>query len=397
MNCKLLPIVLAGLALSFFSNAVRAQGEEAKASVLQPAAPAAPAGPAVGSPAMAPNGGNSWFPVVEQDLGTHFNHDTAVGRFPFKNPNKKAIEWRTLIGSCQCSKALITVGDRRYRFTNKPQANTILRVTQAADGEHEERVSQIEVGPEEAGEIEVHMELGGVAGSRQATLDIHTTDEQLPMCKLKWHAVGAQVFVVSPQDVNLNQMVWNEKREFTVTVTSPLQRDFNITGYENADTDFAVTYEKALSEGMATWTIKGTYGPHSADVVGGGVLKFNTDIQGQPALTVRVSASIQGPLEVKPGSFLTLGMIHRGTGRTERVTFEPNDGTDLDATEIRFERLTMDAKFVTFHKSKDGNKLIVELEVSKDAPTGLLRGDLVVELNHPAIKEKKILFNGFVR
>lgn len=389
MNCKLLSLLLAVQAAIAVPSALLAQ--EVKAPEKQAGEPGKlEAG-------VQPKGGNSWFPVTEQDLGTHYNHDTVVGRFPFKNPGKAPVVWKTLIGSCQCSKAVITVGERRYRFSSKPVANTILRVTQAADGEHEEKVSQIEVGAEESGEVEVHMELGGVAGARQATLDIHTTDEQAPQMKLKWHAVGAQVFVVSPQDVNLNQMVWNEKREFTVTIQSPLQRDFNITGYENADPDFTVTYEKSLNEGTATWTVKGTYAPHSADVVGGGVLKFNTDISGQQAVTVRVSATIQGPLEVKPGTFLTLGMIRRGQVRTERVTFEPNDGTDLDATEIRIEKLTMDPKFVTTRKSKDGTKLVVEIEVSKDAPGGLLRGDLVVELNHPAIKSKKILFNGFVR
>jgi hypothetical protein len=114
-------------------------------------------------------------------------------------------------------------------------------------------------------------------------------------------------------------------------------------------------------------------------------------------ITVRISAAILGPLEVKPGTFLTLGMIRKGQKRVEKVTFEPNDDSDLDATSIRLENLTMDPKFVTATKSKDGKKLIVELEISSDAPTGLLRGDLVVDLNHPAVPSRKILFNGFVR
>ena len=42
------------------------------------------------------------------------------------------------------------------------------------------------------------MELGGVAGVRQATLDIHTTDPQVPMIKLKWSAIGANVLIISP-------------------------------------------------------------------------------------------------------------------------------------------------------------------------------------------------------
>jgi hypothetical protein len=382
MNCKLLPVVLAVMAVSALPAAGRAQDATATPEK---------------APQPVPQGGaKAWFEVTEQNLGTHFNHDTAIGHFPFKNPRAQPVAWKNLLGSCQCSKATITVGGKTFHFVTKPQPRITL-ITRSGDRETEDEVKQIDVASGETGEVEVQMDLGGVAGERQATLDIHTTDELTPQMRLTWRATGAQVFTISPADVNLNQMVWNEKRDFTVTVQSPLQRDFNITGYENTDKDFTVTYDKALSDGVATWTIHGNYAPHSADVVGGGVLKFTTDIQGQPALTVRVSAAIQGPLEVKPGAFMSLGLIRRGSVRTERVVFEPNDGTDLDAADIRLERLTMDPKFVTTHKSKDGKKLIVELEVSKDAPAGLLRGDLVVDLNHPAVKSKKILFNGFVR
>jgi hypothetical protein len=248
------------------------------------------------------------------------------------------------------------------------------------------------------GEIEVQMELGGVPGPRQATLDVHTTDPLLPMIKLKWSATGAQVFVTTPQEINLNQMVWNEKRDFTVTVQSPVQPDFDIVGHDESIKDFSIRYEKAKNDqGVATWTIYGTYQPSSADALGGGLLKFYTNVPGQTQISVRVSAAILGPLELKPGTFLTLGRIKQGTKRIEKVFFEPNDNTDIDATSIKIENLTMDSKFVTTRKVKDGKKLIVELEILDTAPAGLLRGDLVVELNHPAVPNKRILFNGFIR
>ena len=184
-----------------------------------------------------------------------------------------------------------------------------------------------------------------------------------------------------------------------MTVQSPLQPDFTITGYDQAAAkDFTVAYEKAMSaEGVATWTIRGTYQPSSSEGVGGGILRFYTDVSGQPQIQVRVNAAILGPLEVKPGTFLALGRVKKGAKHVEKILFEPNDATDLDATSLKFENLTVDAKFVTANKSKDGKKLVVELEIAADAPAGLLRGDLIVELNHPAVPSKKILFNGFVR
>ena len=354
------------------------------------------------------SGGNAWFQVTDQDLGTYFHHEEAVGHFPFQNPGDKPVEWKSFQASCQCSKAIITVGGRRYDYSNKPTPNMLVRLGGPGDGKGEakkdERVTQIEIGPHEAGEVEVHMDMAGFTGTKQASLDIHTTDPAMPMMKLQWHAVGAQMFQVAPAEVNLNQMTWNEKREFTVTVTSPVARDFNITRMDDAGKDFDVKYEKALKDGLATWTVHGTYGPVSTEASaagsgsgGGGVLKFYTDIKGEPTFMVRVQAMVQGPMEVKPGSFIGFGMIHKGNARTERITFTPNDGTDLDATSIAFEDLTVDPKFVTTRKSKDGKTLVVELEIGSGAPVGLLKGRVVIKLNHPAVKEKSVLFNGYVR
>jgi hypothetical protein len=357
------------------------------------------------TPQAGAKSGNAWFPVRDQNLGTFFSHESAHGRFAFQNPKDAAVTWKAFSASCQCSKAIITVADpsgdgevRRYELRNKPTPNVLLRIKTGAGGTTEEaRVSQIDIGAHEAGEVEVHMEMNGITGPRQASLDIHTTDLDTPMIRLSWNAIGAQMFVVTPAEVNLNQMVWNERREFTVTVTSPVQPDFNITRMDEVTKDFTVSSSKELKDGKATWTIQGAYGPVNNEPGGGGVLKFYSDLPGEANFVVRVSAMVKGPLEVTPGTFMTLGMIRKGTVKAERVVFEPNDGTDLDAVDIQIEKLTVDKKHLAIHKSKDGNKLVVELEVTNDTPQGLLRGDLVVHLNHPVIKEKRILFNGYVR
>ena len=108
-------------------------------------------------------------------------------------------------------------------------------------------------------------------------------------------------------------------------------------------------------------------------------------------------AFVQGPLEVKPGGFLTLGLIRKGKSITKSVVFEPNDGFDLHAESLEFEKMTLHKDFITATQRKDGNNLIVELSIADNAPTGLVKGELVVKLNHPLIKEKRIVFNGFVR
>ena len=351
----------------------------------------------VPTPTAGAKSDNSWFPVTDLDLGTFFGHEEAVGPFHFKNPKNKAVAWKNLTGSCTCTKAVIKLGERRYELVSKPEKQ-LVRVTKNASGaEVREVVQQLTVEAGEEGTVEVHMEMHGVTGPRQASLDIHTTDETLPQIKLKWHATGAQMFVVSPAEVNLNKMTWNESREFTVTVTSPLNKDWNIKRMDDAGKSFQVAYTKAMNGDTATWTIQGKYGPVDGETGGGGVLKFYSDIQGESSFLVRVMAFVQGPLEVKPGGFLPLGMIKKGVELKKEVVFEPNDGLKLEATKLSFEKMTMGAEFVTVSQRQDNGKLVVEMVVSPQAPQGLLKGELVVELNHPLVKEKRIMFNGFVR
>jgi hypothetical protein len=40
---------------------------------------------------------------------------------------------------------------------------------------------------------------------------------------------------------------------------------------------------------------------------------------------------------------------------------------------------------------------VVELQVAEAAPAGMLKGELVVELNHPQVKNRRVVWNGFVR
>ncbi len=346
---------------------------------------------------------NSWFENTDLDLGTYFHHEHAVGKYKFKNPTDKVQEWRNLTGSCTCSQAFIRfaagTGDgvvhQEFELTGKPAS--LYRVTQGPNGPEKVKVTTLDVPPGAEGEVEVHMEMNGITGVREASLDIYTTDPELPLSKLKFRATGAVMFQLVPNEVNLNKMTWNQQKDWSVQVTSPVQKDFNITGHDPLPPDMTVAYEKVMNGDTATWTIRGTYGPLKAETGGGGVINFRSDLRGNPTFQVRVLAFVEGPLEVKPGTFLTMGMIKHGTEKVSRVSFEPNDGTDLEAVTLRFEKLSVDEKFVTARTIKEGKVLHVEVDISKDAPTGLLRGDLVVELNHPAIKEKRILFNGFVR
>lgn len=345
-----------------------------------------------------PRSNNPWFPTTDLDLGTYFGHEEAVGVFPFRNPRSQAIDWTNLQGSCTCSRAVIRVGDRRYELQSKPEKQ-LVRLTKGANGiEQQERVQQIQIGAGEEGTVEVHMEMHQVSGAKSASLDIHTSDPSLPQLKLKWQATGAQMFQISPSEYNLNTMAWNEVREFTFTVTSPIAKNFEILRMDpNADKAFKVTWDKQMNGEMAIWTIRGTYGPVPDEKGTGGMLKFYTDTPGDNSFTVRVGAMVKGPLEVKPGGFLPLGRLSKGVEVRKEVVFEPNDGTKLEATSLTFDNLSVPKEAVRAESRQVDGNLVVTLVIGADAPLGMLKGDLLVKLNHPLVQEKLIVFNGFVR
>jgi len=342
------------------------------------------------------SGGNSWFPVTVRDLGVFYGKGEAVGQFKFSNPHDSEISWRGLNPSCQCASADIRIGDRHYRVIGKPQKRVVRVIKKANEPERLENVASIMIGPKESGTIETRLNMQNITGAKSATLEIHSTDPVEPQTRLTFRATGAELFSVSPKEVNLNKMTWNESREFSVVVSSA-KPGWEILSMDDAGPAFDVKWEKTAAGTRTAYKITGTYGPVNDESGGGGMLKFRTNVNGSATFNVRVLAFVQGPLEVKPGGFLTLGLIRKGKPISKNVVFEPNDGVDLQATSMEFEKLTIGKDFIKASQRKDGTKLVVELAIADNAPTGLVRGELVVKLNHPLIKEKRIMFNGFVR
>lgn len=343
------------------------------------------------------SGGNSWFPVTIQELGTFYGQGEAIGMFHFKNPHNDAVEWRSMQPSCQCASAEIRVGDRIYRVIAKPTKRVVRVTKRAGQPDKLENVRSITIGPGEEGVIETRLNMQNITGVKSATLDIHSTDPVEPQLKLTFRATGAELFSISPKEINLNKMTWNESREFTVTVSGSATKDWKILKMDDAGSAFDVKWEKVGTGPVTSYKISGKYGPVNGETGGGGVLKFRTNLNGSATFNVRVLAFVQGPLEIKPGGFLTLGLIRKGQTVTKNIIFEPNDGTDLKATDLVFEKTSLAKEFITATQRKDGAKLIIDLSIAENAPTGLVKGELVVKLNHPLIKEKRIVFNGFVR
>jgi hypothetical protein len=302
-----------------------------------------------------PDLGNPWFPKTRLELGSFFKEEEAHGRFTFTNPTDVEHKLSGLMASCACAKAVIRVGDRKYVLDKDPVANSLHRVTELEGQTTRERVSFITVGPKQQGEIEVFVDMHGVRGTKDASIDFQTTDPQLAHGKLNFSAVGAVVFEVTPPDVNLNEMTWRDQRQFTFEITSPLKPDFNITGWEaNPPDAVKLSYEKTARDGKTVWRVSGTYGPNADERASGSALTFKTDLDGQSVET-RIIAYVKGPLTVEPGGFLSLGHIPSSSGTSRTVKLSPTDDFDLQVTSVELQDLRV----------PDGAKDKVKVEAKK--------------------------------
>lgn len=340
--------------------------------------------------------GTRWFEASVLDLGRHLEGEVAKGDFEFRNPHDIAHEFRGFQPSCTCSKVLVHVGDEEYAVENTPRPNTIYRIT-GGDGEKSrEQVDAVTIGPGQEGRIEMQIDLRGVVGPKEATVTVRTSDPDAPNVILKARAHAMQFFRLVPPEVNLNEMKWSDQRRFTVQITSPLQPEFEITGHDPLPEKMEVEYRKEMRDGTAVWHVEGTYGPNVDPSAGGGIIQLHTDVDGR-RVPVRVMAWVQGPLEIRPSTFVPFGRIRKGEEVRKVVEFEATDDYDLEIEKVELLNLSVDDELVTTTVEKDGKVCKLAIVISKDVPRRLVRGDVVVHLNHPAAKRKELQFNGFVR
>lgn len=342
--------------------------------------------------------GPKWVTESTRSLEVPIGATDVVGKFAFVNPSDATVEFREMNASCACTSSTIRIGERTFVLIPKPKS--LLQVVTTPEGEKRVPVASISVGPRESGEFELHLDMSG-STSKSVSLDVHTTDPASPMLHLTINALGQRVLIVEPEEVDLGIVEPRAKREFSVRVHSKVTKDFNIENNADLPPNVTATWEKTMVDGAATWTLHGVYtasdkrvaGAPEMDAVG---VKFATDLSTEKQIVLRVVAKIGRPVEVAP-SFLSLGQLRQGKARTESLRLHRTDGATLAVTSVKFENLSLPQQFVTATIKQDGAATTVEITIAENAPRGLLRGDIVIELDHPQVTEQRVLFNGFIR
>ena len=341
---------------------------------------------------------NSWFDKTKFFLGEFLETEIVSGTFSFKNPTDKAQVLTDFVGSCQCVRAVISVGGRSYELSKQPIANSLHELI-TVDGEvTREKASQITVGPGEEGIVKVHMEMGGVQGFKVASLAMSCTDPDLKQIVLQWQARGAHYFDITPKEVYLNDMKWNEGRRFSFVIESHARPDFELLDHLPVPDYVKVEKERiTLPDNSTAWRVSGEYGPNADPAQGGLNLRFKTDWDGKE-VSLPVLALVAAPFEIKPGTFFSFGKVAKGKGAEFEITITPKIDFDLQLEQIEYPKLTFDKKYISSKMEKRGNVLVVTVRLSPDAEGAvLLRGTIGMRFNHPSMEYKSFSFNGILR
>lgn len=335
-----------------------------------------------------------WFAATHADLGV--GSGVVRGTLEFRNPQGHAVVWRGLTGNCACSKATVHVGGGRYELRHQPVANQLVRIEPPAEGpEQVVPVAEIPIPAGAAGRVEVELNLNGIVGTKQALLDIHTDDPAMPHARLTFAATAAARFQVSPPEVPLGSMRWDETRAFEVTVVADAV-DWRILRMEDVPAGKA-TWTRSTVDGRTAWTIHGSYGPLTAQQAGATQWTFHTDLDGGATFEVRLLAEVVQPISVRPGKFLGLGLVAPGAVVEREFTLAASDGKDLRATSVGFASLSLPASAATATIRQDGAQVVVTVRITAPSSRGRVQGDVVVALDHPVVPEQRIPFQGFVR
>ncbi|MCB9868346.1 MAG: hypothetical protein H6837_00725 [Planctomycetes bacterium] len=347
---------------------------------------------------------NTWFfERTRLFMGEFLDKEKVSGSFKFKNPTGKPIEWNNLMGSCQCTQADITVrgpdGVRKYQLGKQPVANSLNRLDEKDGKITKVRVTHINIGPQDHGLIEVHMEMGGLQGYKDATLSITTTDPGAKQITLSWQAKGVKLFTITPNEVYLNDMKWGDKRNFSFVIESAVRPEFQLLDHDKLPEYVKVTSKQQIKrpDGKPAWKVDGEFGPNADPKAGGAGIVFKTDWQDKE-VRLSVIATVSGPVTIEPGTFLSFGKIRRGEGAVQKVTIKPNGDFKLALKSVEFPRLTFDKKYISATGELVGKDLVVSVKIAPEVRGPMLvRGAMVLSLNHPAVQGKQFTFNGILR
>lgn len=267
-------------------------------------------------------------------------------------------------------------------------------------------------------EIETQLKTDGRSGPLNTNVQI-TGNTPEPVTNLRLKAKVKPILEVKPKpNLNFGQMVTNERREDSLTISSEVLEPFTLMVDEKFVVDpLEVSLEpiNPNAEGKSTeWKVNVALGPKVLEGFRNYPLRFTTDIpvpKGKTAKNyeprVYVQAQVMGLVSAKP-AFVSFGVVRPGQQVTRKVTIECMDDFQLsEDMEVVLEPLQKNIKvdyldgfetsLVIVDQAKSIAQLTVTLNGMPDDFNASFGGMLKVKVNHPEKDVVDVRFSGVCR
>jgi hypothetical protein len=269
------------------------------------------------------------------------------------------------------------------------------------------------------GQVTIHLEVKSESemGPFRQTATIHTNDPQRPRVVLTLLGEFAPPLSASPYDLVFSSLGQRDTRTAHLFLLSHEEQEFSVVRYEILDPALA-PYFDVTSQPATLEEAKATSAKSACRVlvtVKPGLplgrfqttLRLTTDLKQSPTVEVPMSGQIVGDIVVTgPGWNAALQVLHlfrvrRGEGLRKTIHLQVRN-SPAEGIEVHVVNTDPPSLNVTVEPARSlsgGSVLLVPLvlEIPKDArpidrsgPTPDLQGHILLETNHPTVKQMRI-------
>ncbi len=320
------------------------------------------------------------FEEREYNWGTAFEGDKVVHVFSFTNTGDGELVIDKVSSSCGCTVALLS-----------------------------EKV----IPPGEKGEIKATFDSTRRAGKQTKTITVQSNDPNEPSAKLTITGLIKKYIEVKPDPLNLGTVFRGEPVTQTIRIIPPKTLpNFKITKVESNQPYLVAEVENPGSWGERfTAKFRNLFKKKSGeekeevgipitvtlkpDAPIGRIranLKIETNDDRKPSLTVRVTGTVSGPIQVVPTA-ITFQSSQIKQGLTRKVTLTSRKG----GLKILKVETNSPHILVETQEKESGKSYEIEVTLSPDAPKGRLQGSLTIQTNFDDQSLIKVPIYGIVQ
>lgn len=299
------------------------------------------------------------FEETEHDFGEIPQGSNVTYTFTFNNDGEGTLEIGKLKTSCGCTAAL---------------------------------ASRDKLEPGDKGEVKVTFTSGKFKGNITKTVTVPSNDPKNPEVALHIKAVVKVDIEITPNSLNFGDMPRGSSATKVLTLTKLDGTKIKIVKIESKSENITASIENETEE-KSSYNVNVTLSTGQLPRVFAEKLKIYTDSTIQPVLEVFIRARVTGDVVVTPQSIF-LGSIIQGETKSSAIIISNGTSAPLKINSIEAKPEYISTSQETL---KDGEEYRVTVTLSKEAPIGTVKGNLIIHTNSPSEPDVTVPVTAIVR